>query len=145
MYEAVLDLHRMDGTPWANLTEYAGYNGPASLKNIVQQRSHDLEFARGLRLMRMVSMNHKNKRLHKHCIDTNKEMIVDRPKMERATGDMLEETFYAMDNLVSISNAVRMGDHKTMEQSYYDLQNYLCRLREEIDCARSILAKEVEA
>lgn len=145
VYKAILELHRADGIPWSELTEYAGYKGPASLKNIVQQRTHDLEFSRGLRLMREVSVWHNNKRLHKHAIDGGEEMIVRRPKIERAKGDMTQETLKAMGSLSDVAKAIRMNDTQTLEQSYTDLQIYLCRLKEEIDCSKSVIASRPAA
>lgn len=141
IYDSVLDVHLIDGISWDELTNACGYSGPSSLKNIVQQGAYDLEFARGLRLMKFLSTAHNNKRLHKHVIDTNEEMIVSRPKMERARGEMGEDIIKAVESLSKVRSALLMHDHRSLDETYQVLLKFLARLREEIECSRSVIAK----
>lgn len=145
VYEDILDLHRRDGIAWSVLAEYAGYRGESSLKNIVQQRAHTLEFSRGLRLMYMAAKHHGNKRLHKHSFDASSEMIVPRPRLERAKGDIETETLEAMEAVSNALNASRNKDYRQLTKSYEALMRFCCRIREEVEAANSVIAKRREA
>ena len=141
IYREIANLHHRDQIPWGLLSNYAGYKGENSIKNIVQQGSHKLEFSRGLRLLFNLSDKHNNKRLHKHCINTRNEMIVDRPKIELATGHLEEASFEAMQAITKATSSVKNKDTEGMQESYQKIIKYMARLRAEIEVCESVLAK----
>lgn len=131
-YKSIEDLADVDRISWDTLSEWAGYEGPSSLKNIIKQDAHNLEFVRGCMLLKHASAA-KNLRVHKHTLDTVRWEIVPRQNDVQATGSLKEELATASKAMGIADDAVEAGNVGVLIQQYRTMQKVMAKMRAEIE------------
>lgn len=139
-YGSIKELHDIDGISWEQLSEWAGYGGPSSLKNIINQEAHNLDFARGCMLLKQASKV-GNLRVHKHLLDTIQWEIVPRGDDVAATGSLETEIAIAMKALGVADDAVKVGNVDLLIDQYRNMQGVLAKMRAEIESMQSKMKK----
>lgn len=131
-YASIEELASVDGISWDMLSDWAGYEGPASLKNIIKQEAHNLEFVRGCMLLKHASAA-KNLRVHKHTLDTVRWEIVPRADDVAATGSLEKEIATASKAMGVADDAVQAGNAGVLIQQYRTMQGVMAKMRAEIE------------
>lgn len=140
-YGSIRKLHDTDGLSWDRLSEWAGFEGPASLRNIINNESHNLDFARGCMLLKKIS-EIKNLRVHKHVLDTTRWEIVPRQQDVAATGSLQKEIATASKAMGVADDALEAGNVDVLVEQYRTMQNVMGKMRAEIETAQSKMKKD---
>ncbi len=138
---SIEELHDIDGLSWDQLSEWAGFGGPSSLRNIIKNETHNLGFARGCMLLKKLS-ELNNLRVHKHTLDTSRWEIVPRHDDVAATGSLEKEIATASKAMGVADDALQAGNVDVLIQQYRMMQAVLGKMRAEIETAQSKMKKD---
>lgn len=140
-YDSIRKLHDSDGISWEMLSEWAGFKGPASLRNVINQDTHNLDFTRGCMLLKQASKV-KNLRAHKHTLDTIQWEIVERNEDVVATGDLKQEIVEASKAMGKADDALQAGNVEALINQYRMMQKVISKMRAEIETSEIRFKKQ---
>lgn len=139
-YGSIRKLHGTDGLSWDRLSEWSGFEGDSSLKNIINGEVHNLDFARGCMLLKRASKQ-QNLRVHKHTLDTVSWEIVPRYEDVKATGNLEKEIVNGTKALTAGDEALQAGNVDALIEQYRIMQFVLAKMRAELENQQSKMRK----